>query len=138
LAGAAGYLQGERRIGSPNPLRGHKLVLIDTSIWIYHFELHPQFGSARAVCRANGVWRLSAELPRTCTVELLCSAQNGAQDVATKYELLLNHFPNFELAAVTARFSLMPRLAGAMWLTDTGCDSTGDRLCDLERPPLNE
>jgi hypothetical protein len=27
-------------------LRGHRRVLIDSSVWIYHFEQHPEFAAA--------------------------------------------------------------------------------------------
>jgi len=29
-----------------NTLRGHRKVLIDSSVWIYHFEQHAEFGVA--------------------------------------------------------------------------------------------
>jgi hypothetical protein len=30
----------------PAVLRGHRKVLIDSSVWIYHFEQHPEFSPA--------------------------------------------------------------------------------------------
>lgn len=83
-------------------LRGHKRVLIDTSVWIYHFERHPQF--AAAVDRV--IEDLEAARFRGIASELTLlelsvrPLQLGRQDAADDYELLLSHFPNLELVPV--------------------------------------
>ncbi len=88
---------------TPKPLRGHRKVLIDSSVWIYHFEQHAEFGVA-----AGRVIELLEEgacrgVISELTLLELCvrPLQQGRQDVADEYELLLNYFPNLELAPVS-------------------------------------
>jgi len=81
----------------------HRRILLDTSIWIYHFEGHPEFGPAAtslvtSMERGGFVGLLSELSLMELTVRPL---QRGRQDVADEYELLLGAFPNLELLPAT-------------------------------------
>lgn len=80
----------------------HKQVLIDTCVWIYHIEQHPEFAAAAGRVfekLQQGAFRgISSELTlMELTVKPL---QAGRQDVADEYEVLIDDFPNFELVPV--------------------------------------
>jgi predicted nucleic acid-binding protein len=84
-------------------LRGHERILIDSGIWIYHFEQHAEFGTAAsAVIEAmeEGAFRgIASELTLLeLTVKPL---QLGRQDIADEYEVLLSYFPNLELEPIS-------------------------------------
>lgn len=89
-------------------LRGHQRVLIDSSVWIYHFEQHAEFGAtAGRVIEGleQGVYRgITSEL--TLLELTVRPLQLGRQDVADEYELLLNHFPNLELEPISREILL--------------------------------
>ena len=100
-------------------LRRHSTILIDSSIWIYHFEQHPQLGrAAAAIIEALEQGRFRGVASELTLLELTVRPlQLGRQDVADEYELLLSHFPNLDLepvsrhvlldaAALRARFRL--------------------------------
>lgn len=93
---------------TPQALRGHQRILIDSSIWIYHFEQHSEFGGAagRAVeALEEGAFRgVTSEL--TLLELTVRPLQLGRQDVADEYELLLSYFPNLELEPVTREILL--------------------------------
>src|ERR1700685_643336 len=81
----------------------HKRVLIDTSVWIYHFEQHPIFAPpATSVIEKleDGKFRgIASELMLLeLTVRPL---QLGRQDAADDYETLLSYFPNLELLPIS-------------------------------------
>src|SRR4029077_8763742 len=104
LGGGAGI--PERRAGklvTPQALRGHRRVLIDSNAWFYHFEQHAEFGVAagRAVeALEEGAFRgVTSEL--TLLELTVRPLQLGRQDVPDEYELLLISCPNLELEAVT-------------------------------------
>jgi predicted nucleic acid-binding protein len=80
-------------------LRGHRTVLIDTSVWIYHLEGSDEFARPAAdvldVVESGRVRGLASELT---LLELLVRPLSvRRQDVADHYELLLDQFPNLEL-----------------------------------------
>lgn len=87
----------------------HALVLIDTAIWIYHFERHTQFGSAAGkVIESLEAGQFRGVASELTLLELTVRPlQLGRQDVADEYELLLDHFPNLELAPVTREILLL-------------------------------
>jgi predicted nucleic acid-binding protein len=81
----------------------HKHVLIDTGVWIYHFEQHAEFGAAATQViesLENGKFRgVASELT---LLELTARPlQLGRQDVADDYEILLSYFPNLELVPIS-------------------------------------
>ena len=86
----------------------HKRVLIDTSIWIYHLEQHPQFGVAAGKVielLEDGKFRgVASEL--TLLEVTVKPLQLGRQDVADEYELLLGHFPNLDLEPISREILL--------------------------------
>jgi predicted nucleic acid-binding protein len=86
----------------------HKRVLIDTSVWIYHFEQHPELGAAagRVIeSLEEGEYRgVGSEL--TLLELTVRPLQLGRQDVADDYEVLLDYFPNFELEPISREILL--------------------------------
>jgi predicted nucleic acid-binding protein len=86
----------------------HKRVLIDTSIWIYHFEQHPQLaaGAGKIIeSLEEGEYRgVASEL--TLLELTVRPLQLGRQDVADDYEVLLDYFPNFDLEPISREILL--------------------------------
>jgi predicted nucleic acid-binding protein len=81
----------------------HQRVLIDTSVWIYHFEQNPTFGEAAGYVidqlEAGKFRGIASELTLLeLTVKPL---QLGRQDAADDYETLLSYFPNLELELIS-------------------------------------
>jgi predicted nucleic acid-binding protein len=81
----------------------HQLVLLDTTVWIYHLEQHPEFGAAAgkiiAALRAGTILGVSSELTLLeLTVKPL---RLERQNVADEYELLLSNFPNLTLEPIS-------------------------------------
>ncbi len=87
---------------------GHRRVLIDTSVWIYHFEQHPQLAApAGRVIGALEEGRFRGIASELTLLELTVRPlQLGRQDVADEYELLLDYFPNLELVAISREILL--------------------------------
>ncbi len=87
---------------------GHKRVLIDTSVWIYHLENHPQLGPpAGWVIESLEAGRFRGIAPELTLLELTVQPlQLGRQDVADHYEVLLDHFPNLEIVPVSREILL--------------------------------
>ena len=83
--------------------RRHQRVLIDTSVWIYHFEQHATFGEAAGRVMEEleaGQFRgIASEL--TLLEIIVKPLQLGRQDAADDYETLLSYFPNLDLVAVS-------------------------------------
>jgi predicted nucleic acid-binding protein len=86
----------------------HKLVLIDTSIWIYHFEQHPELGAAAGkVIESLEEGEYQGVGSELTLLELTVRPlQLGRQDVADDYEVLLDYFPNFELEPISREILL--------------------------------
>jgi predicted nucleic acid-binding protein len=84
-------------------LRGRKRVLLDTSLWIYHLEAHPQFGPpAGQILGDLEEGYFTAIASELILLELtVFPLRLGRQDIADEYELLLTHFPNLELIPLT-------------------------------------
>lgn len=87
---------------------GHRRVLIDTSVWIYHFEQHPQLGApAGRVIGALEEGRFRGIASELTLLELTVRPlQLGRQDVADEYEVLLDYFPNLELVPISREIVL--------------------------------
>ncbi len=81
----------------------HKRVLIDTAVWIYHLEQHPEFATpAGRVIESLEAGRYRGIASELTLMELTVRPlQLGRQDVADDYELLLGYFPNLELEPVS-------------------------------------
>lgn len=84
-------------------LAGHRLIALDTSVWIYHFEGSAQYGrAADSVLEAVSEGHVAAVASELVLLELLVAPlKKGVQDVADEIELALLHFPNLQLAPVT-------------------------------------
>ncbi|MCW5570895.1 MAG: type II toxin-antitoxin system VapC family toxin [Steroidobacteraceae bacterium] len=84
-------------------LRGRKRVLLDTSLWIYHFESHPMFGAAAGRILGDlEAGRFTAIASELLLLELtVLPLRQGRQDIADQYELLFSHFPNLELVPLS-------------------------------------
>jgi predicted nucleic acid-binding protein len=88
---------------SAQSLGKHARILIDTSVWIYHFEQHPQFGAAAGkVIEGLEKGRFRGIASELTLLELTVRPlQLGRQDAADDYETLLSYFPNLDLEPVT-------------------------------------
>jgi predicted nucleic acid-binding protein len=86
----------------------HKRVLIDTSVWIYHFEQHPQFGApAGKIIESLEAGKFRGVASELTLLELTVRPlQLGRQDVADDYEVLLDYFPNLELEPISREILL--------------------------------
>jgi predicted nucleic acid-binding protein len=86
----------------------HKRVLIDTSIWIYHFEQHPQLAAAAGkIIESLEEGKFHGVASELTLLELTVKPlQLGRQDVADDYEVLLDYFPNFELEPISREILL--------------------------------
>jgi predicted nucleic acid-binding protein len=84
-------------------LAEHRLVALDTSIWIYHFEGSSAYGrAADSVLDAVAQGQVSAVASELVLLELLVAPlRTGSLDTADEIELALLHFPNLRLAPVT-------------------------------------
>jgi uncharacterized protein len=84
-------------------LAGHRLIALDTSVWIYHFQGSATHGrAAAAVLEAISAGNVAALASELVLLELLVAPlKKGAQDVADEIELMLLHFPNLHLAPIT-------------------------------------
>ncbi len=83
--------------------RRHQRVLIDTSVWIHHFEKNPLFGNAAdRVIESLEAGRFRGFASELTLLELTVKPlQMGRQDAADDYELLLCYFPNLELVPIS-------------------------------------
>jgi predicted nucleic acid-binding protein len=84
-------------------LAGHRLVALDTSVWIYHFEGSAAYGRvAGAVLTAVSRGRVAAVASELALLELLVAPlKKAAHDVADEIELTLLHFPHLRLVPIT-------------------------------------
>lgn len=81
----------------------HKRVLIDTAVWIYHFEQNPEFAApAGRVIETLEAGKFRGTASELTLLELTVRPlQLGRQDVADDFEVLLGYFPNLELEPVS-------------------------------------
>lgn len=81
----------------------HRRVLIDTCVWLYHFEEHPQLGTpAERVIESLEEGKFRGVASELTLLELTVQPlRMGRQDAADDYEVLLDYFPNFELIPIS-------------------------------------
>ncbi|HEY6619590.1 MAG TPA: PIN domain-containing protein [Steroidobacteraceae bacterium] len=81
----------------------HQRVLIDTSVWIYHFEEHAAFGEAAGrVIEELEAGRFRGIASELTLLEIIVKPlQLGRQDAADDYETLLSYFPNLDLIPIS-------------------------------------
>ena len=86
----------------------HEWVLIDTSVWIYHLEQHPELGPpAGRVIEGLEQGKFRGIVSELTLLELTVRPlQLGRQDVADNYEVLLDYFPNLELVPISREILL--------------------------------
>lgn len=81
----------------------HRRILIDTSVWIYHFEQNSTFGEAAGYVieqlEAGKFRGIASEL--TLLELIVKPLQLGRQDAADDYETLLSYFPNLDLEPIS-------------------------------------
>lgn len=84
-------------------LKKHRLIALDTCLWIYHFEKHPELAkSVEQILTAVAAGQCRAIVSELVLLELTAGPLKlGRQDVADEYETLLTHFPGLTLAPVT-------------------------------------
>jgi predicted nucleic acid-binding protein len=83
-------------------LAGHRLVALDTSVWIYHFEGSDHARAADSVLEAIAHGHVAAVTSELVLLELLVAPlRKKDRDAADEIELALLHFPNLRLAPVT-------------------------------------
>jgi predicted nucleic acid-binding protein len=86
----------------------HKRILIDTSVWIYHFEQHPLLGApAGKVIESLEAGKFQGVASELTLLELTVRPlQLGRQDVADDYEVLLDYFPNLKMEPISREILL--------------------------------
>ena len=89
-------------------LKKHRIIALDTCLWIYHFEKHPELSKPVEqilTSVANGKCR--AIVSELTLMELITGPLKlGRQDAADEYETLITHFPNLILAPITRNILL--------------------------------
>ena len=90
-------------MGGVKGARAAKRVLIDTCVWIYHFEGHREYSdrAGELLDRVeSGRWH--GIVSEISLLEILVKPlRKGDQDVADAYELILERFPHTEILPVT-------------------------------------
>jgi predicted nucleic acid-binding protein len=91
-----------------NLLKKHRVVALDTCLWIYHFEQHPQYSKlVEQILTAIAKGQCKATASELVLLELMTGPLKlGRQDVADEYETLLTHFPNLEFIPITRNILL--------------------------------
>jgi predicted nucleic acid-binding protein len=93
----------------------HERVLIDTAVWIYHFEENPTFGAAAGhVIEELEAGKFRGVASELTLLELLVKPLRlGRQDAADDYETLLSYFPNLDLVPISRDILLDAAALGA-------------------------
>ncbi len=83
-------------------LTGHRIIGLDTSVFIYHFEAHPRYHSLTdTILRAVQAGQVQGVTSIVTLMELTVRPWQLAQaQIARQYEILLNNFPNLTLCDV--------------------------------------
>ena len=84
-------------------LARHRVIALDTSIWIYHFENHPEYLPVTTqVLTAVERGDLQAVASELTILEIIVRPLKlELYDAADDYEILLSGFPNLTLIPVT-------------------------------------
>lgn len=102
-------------------ISSHRIIGLDSSIFIYHFENHPNYGDVSLqILDLVEIGQCEAVVSTVSLMELTVHPwRAGGEEVARQYEALLVNFPNLNLADVTrdvarqaarlrARFNIRP------------------------------
>lgn len=86
----------------------HQRVLLDTCVWIYHFEQNATFGEAADyVIEQLEAGKFQGVASELTLLELIVKPlQMGRQDAADDYETLLSYFPNLTLEPISREILL--------------------------------
>lgn len=86
-----------------NLLKQHRLIALDTCLWIYHFERHPEFSKpVEKILSALARGQFEAIASELVLLEITAGPLKlGRQDIADEYETLLTHFPNLTLVPIS-------------------------------------
>lgn len=89
--------------GIEQRLAGHQVIGLDTAVFIYHFEAHPDYlGLTTAVLNNIQAGQQQAIASTIVIMELTVHPwRNRQPNVARQYEALLANFPNLTLHDVT-------------------------------------
>lgn len=81
---------------------GHKVIGLDTALFIYHFEDHPRYRALSAqILSLVSAGHCRGVISELTLLELLIQPLRlDRQDVADEYELLLDNFPNLVLISM--------------------------------------
>lgn len=90
------------------PFRGHRRIVVDSCVWIYHLESHTEWGQpAAAVLAAIEAGQCQGILSEVTLIELLVQPlRDGDDDTADEYETLITRFPNMLVAPVNRRVAV--------------------------------
>lgn len=84
-------------------LERHKVIALDSSIWIYHFENHPEYlpltTEVLTAVESGNLRAIASEL--TILEIIVLPLKQEHLDAADDYELLLSEFPNLTLIPIT-------------------------------------
>jgi predicted nucleic acid-binding protein len=80
----------------------HRVLALDTCVWIYHLEGHPDYrGLTSEILYAVSTGKCTAVVSELTLMELLVRPLRlEREDVVDEYEALLTHFPNLNLVAI--------------------------------------
>ena len=80
----------------------HRVVALDTCVWIYHLEGHPDYRDLTSeILTAVSAGKCTAVVFELTLMELLVRPLRlEREDVVDEYEALLTHFPNVSLVAI--------------------------------------
>jgi len=84
-------------------LRGQRVIALDTCVWIYHIEEHPDYKAiTTAILAAVAKGRCRGIVSELTLMELVVAPfKQSRQDVADEYEALLSHFPHLDLIPIS-------------------------------------
>lgn len=96
-------MAGSRRAGLEQALAQHKLIGLDTSLFIYHFEANPHYlPVATKILESIQSGQREGIVSVVTLMELTVLPYRMNQpQIAAEYEALLVHFPNLHMVEVT-------------------------------------
>lgn len=98
-------------------LRKHRVIALDTCVWIYHFEGNPEFAeSSNQILTAIAKNNCRAVISELTLMELIIGPLKlNRQDIADEYELLLSHYPNLTLVPISRPILLLAAQIRALY-----------------------
>jgi uncharacterized protein len=89
-------------------LHKHRIIALDTCLWIYHFEQHSELAKPVAqILTSVARGHCKGIVSELVLLELLTGPLKlGRQDIADEYETLITHYPNLALVPITRNILL--------------------------------